>query len=297
MERNLVIEILEYNRDKDIFLTNDQIEELFLHLIEHYEVEEYVNNLSFVDEYPNHKLSVNAEYDFINKNISIFERNIKNTRRITLQGEYTLEDKTYKKVFANEVVLQILIHEIIHAMHIKLLFESKDYDLEFEILRSAYVDEFIRNPFKLAYLKDYYGTSIESYFGSEYYNFKKQLKTYDKRYFNVFYEIDPSELSAEYLSYKEIIYLNELLNPDLNKDWKDLLYLNTQAIYTPIEKRVISPFEKFITKRDNILTLDRFDTSRLKTEKLPYDTRLCYGLPISKKEFNDIEKHIMSLHL
>lgn len=311
MASNLLKEILEYDRDKNKFLTRSQLEEILFYLAEKYGIEEYVKTICFVKGSHYKNKDIVAAYEHPTKTVYIFESCIKVYRRV-MSSEYTLEDKSLKKVFLNEAIIQVLMHELSHTSHLKYLYEQTDYDLKFEILRYSYFYEFVSNCLKLPYLKRYYGSSLKTHFGLNYdqlirelkayyevyhrYNDEKSSKKYDKNKLPLQF-IDPTEINAEYESFRQIIYLNEILNPELNKDWKELLFLKTQGLYIPTKSRVISPFEIFVKKRDSIITLDRFDITRLKEEELPLDMRLSFGLPISKKEFNGIEDHIMSLHL
>ena len=294
MAGKLVTEILKYNRDKDCYINKRQLSEIFYYLIKYYEIEEYVKHLYFSNRSVPKNKAVTSDLLFADKSIIMYERTLELYKKV-LAGNYTLDDYSYKKVFINEGIIQILIHELMHVLHMKYLYVIKDYNLEYEVLKSSYIYLFIGNIDNLPYLEEYYGTSVKKYFGPNYKEFMKQLKRFDKKYPSI-YNYDPSEINAEYESFKEIIFINEYLNPNLNTDWKEMLYSQTKAHYVPSKKGVICPFEKYIKKKNRIFPLDRFDLHSLESEQLPLDTRLSYGLPITMVEYNEMKDHIMSLH-
>ena len=76
----------------------------------------------------------NLSAKIYNEIIKVYKKGLKMLSKVA-SYEYTLRDKCYKSVFINEMIIKVLIHELKHAGHIKHLFESKNYDLEFEILR------------------------------------------------------------------------------------------------------------------------------------------------------------------
>lgn len=298
MSEKIVTNILENNHEKKRYLSRKQIATIFEYLISHYDISKYMKEIYFANIYYKKNPDTVAQYDLSTKSILMYEKGL-NTYRKIITNDFTYEDKTYKKLFVNEAILQILIHELIHVRQIKYLFEKKDYDIEYEILRSSNTSYFIDNDFQLPYLEEYFGTSVKKYYGKDFRTLKKQVDKLDDMYnrSDSFYDNDPSEINAEYESFKEIIYLNEYINPALNEDWKDLLFLQTEAHYTCRKSRVICPFERFIRKRNRILTLDSFDFDKYDYFSLPLDKRLSYGLPISRIEYKEMEEYIKSIHL
>ena len=298
MSEKIVTNILENNHEKKRYLSRKQIATIFEYLISHYDISKYMKEIYFANIYYKKNPDTVAQYDLSTKSILMYEKGL-NTYRKIIANDFTYEDKTYKKLFVNEAILQILIHELIHVRQIKYLFEKKDYDIEYEILRSSNTSYFIDNDFQLPYLEEYFGTSVKKYYGKDFRTLKKQVDKLDDMYnrSDSFYDNDPSEINAEYESFKEIIYLNEYINPALNEDWKDLLFLQTEAHYTCRKSRVICPFERFIRKRNRILTLDSFDFDKYDYFSLPLDKRLSYGLPISRIEYKEMEEYIKSIHL
>ena len=296
MSGKLVTDILEKNMKNNKILTYQQIEEIYYYLINHYKLEYYLTNILFVKGYLKSDIYVAAEYMFAQKIIKVYKKGLKKLSKV-VSHEYTLRDKSYKSVFINEMIIKVLIHELMHTGHFKRLFESKNYDFEFEVLRSSYTSNFIYNKFDLPYLKDYYGTDIEEYYGKDYPLFQQQLNRFMEKLYDFYYYLDPAEINAEYEAIKEIIFINEYLNPDLNIIWKDMLFEMIRDKYIVQKNHVTCTFKNFIDKRNKILTLDKFEYTKDDVRSLSFDKRLSYGLPITKREYKSMEEHIMSLHL
>ena len=296
MSGRLITDTLEKNMKNNKILTYQQIEEIYYYLINHYKLEYYLTNILFTKGYSEDGKYTTAEYMYAQKIIKVYKKGLKMLSKVA-SYEYTLRDKCYKSVFINEMIIKVLIHELKHASHIKHLFESKNYDLEFEILKSTYLDEFVYNDFNLPYLKDYYGTDIEEYYGKDYPLFQQQLNRFMEKLYDFYYYLDPAEINAEYEAIKEIIFINEYLNPDLNIIWKDMLFEMIRDKYIVQKNHVTCTFENFIDKRNKILTLDKFEYTKEGVRSLSFDKRLSYGLPITKREYKSMKEHIMSLHL
>lgn len=295
MSNEPITNILVSNFSEDRPLTESQIQGIFYYLTDHYALKKYLEKICFKKGCSQVGKAASAEYIIPDRIVYIYRESMAQETR-TRERDCTLREKRYRKVFINEVIIQILIHEIIHGKHIKTLFESDNYDLEYEVLRGAYYYNFISNVFKLPYLDRYYGTRIEEYYGNRLRKLKKQAVSLDG-YLYGSWKDDPSEINAEYEWFKEIIYLNEYINPRLNKNWKTLLYSKTKERYTQKQDRIVSPFERYNKHRNKIVTLDRFYLKNYDIFNLPLDKRLSYGLPISITEYKEMEEYIMSLHL
>ena len=62
MPKKLVTEILEYNRDNNLFLSVDQVEKLFYYLAAHYNLKDYAKDISFYKNPPFWGEDAVAEY-------------------------------------------------------------------------------------------------------------------------------------------------------------------------------------------------------------------------------------------
>ncbi len=291
MTKHLITDILVNSYNRNRYVSSAELVKLFYYLRDIYQLKNYTKTIAFADNRILYaSKDVSAQYIMEAKLVILFEKSLTKYRNM-ISSDYTLDDKRYKKTFVNEAIIQILIHELIHASQIKYLFESSKYDTKFEVLKSSYIADFIANDFNLEYLEKYYKSSIKNYYGRNYRNFKKQVSKFDD-YSALLYEIDPTEINAEYESIKEIIHINDYLNPNLNIDWKDILFLKTEALYIPRKHSVISPFERFIKKRNEIIPLDKIDIESLDCMSLPLDKRLSLGLPINKTEYKELEEFI-----
>ena len=290
-----VTETLLNNRKRDRFLNQRQIAEIFYYLVNEYGLKNYISVISFAEMHPSADQEVTAEYIIDEKRIMVYEKAMRKYRTI-VANDYTLGDKSYKKLFINEAIIQILIHELIHVSQIKFLFGSEDYNYEYEIMRNSYIGNFIDNNLQLPYLEKYYGGRVKDYYQPHYREFKRQIARLVK-VMPYLHEYDPAENNAEYEATKEIIYLNEYINPKLNEDWKDMLHTRTENLYRFHKGRIISPFEIYRNRVNKILTLDQLELDKDAIQKMSLDKRLSLGLPISKVEYREMKDYINSLHL
>jgi len=286
-----IYKIIEKNTNAVAGISPKYITEIFYILIEGWDLKRYVDFIIFVDKLPA-KLGKGIYAFFYpeNKYILVGKNGLEKYRNIFKKGSKARGKDL--SIYLNECSITLLLHELEHVKHIKYLVESPKYDIKYEILKLAnfyYYVNIYKELYGEEYLINYYGKSLEEYYGKKYKKFLKQVDELNKKDVKL-YNCDPMELNADYLAYKNIYAINQ--NENLNKTWREIITNTIRNAYLDDEDCLIFPLGEYILKRNKILTLDKVRMKDFKYKKLSLDERVSLGLPITLKEYKNFDRYI-----
>ena len=285
-----IIDVIDNLYSKDKFLSSKSLSKIFYILKDYYLLDDYVNLLLFADEQTDSKL-ISAGYDNIGKYIVVYKKNF-NYLIKSLLFDSKLDDKT-TKVFINFVLIEIIIHEMIHVRQLKYLLESNKYDSKYELMRHCLIDDFVQNTWNKGYLKRYYGMDVKDYYGNKYDKYFNQIERFNNNYYN-FYDYDPVEIQAEYIGRSEVFRISKFFKSDISSVISDNLndmrieFIN--SVYKINRFKIISPSEIFRFKYNNIITMDKIKKEEIYNSSLSLSNRVALGLPITYKEYSNVIK-------
>ena len=175
-------------------------------------------------------------------------------------------------VSTNLDILHALLHEVMHAKQYKLLDNSNDEFIKTILIKSL---------------------SAASYEESE--DKEKALEFAKASTDMKIYALMPSELNAEIEAFKQTKEIVNHLYLDGKYKYLNMFDLNIKLLeIRSYEKRlfkIVSPVEKFIKLRNKYLK-DKIEIDRKTIMKYDLDTRLSYGLPLTKWEYSTLTNNI-----
>lgn len=250
-----------WKENKGQELSDDFIEIAFNIISEHYGLYFYAKDLEIGDT----RGSL-GEYDKENRVVIINKDNI-----LRAGPKNGLQMNIDKKL----LTLEVLRHELEHAKHLQKLYEQKN-DIESRILGYSLRNYALNHG--LATPKSFY--ELDSYFLME----KKQDN----------YGIDPAERLAEVRGWKFII--NLIKN---SRTSEDLIYARNMLYYSYMKGYIRNGFYRNPTY-DFLINMGMTDEYK-ELDKLvgeshySFDTRLTYGLPLTRGEFVESVKKKVKL--
>jgi hypothetical protein len=258
-----------YNKEHKLL---DQVgcEELVKSLILYNDLSNYIHDVKIV---PSNNVFANMSYSYFNKTINITPDFIKGIKR---QSKKTLDFfKIHDEIVSTNIdILHALLHEVMHAKQYKILDTSDDELLKTILLKSLAAATYEESEDKdkaLEFAKVSTNTNI--------------------------YQLMPSELNAEIEAYKQTKEIINHLYLDHKYKYYNMYDLSIKLLEIHTYEKgffgIKSPVEKFIKLRNKYLK-DEILLSKKDIFKYDLKTRLSYGLPITKREYADLQSEITS---
>lgn len=253
------------------------------------DLEEYIIRYGIKKE--NYDKYVSATYSIIEKKITIYEKNLKKSIQSKSDNKKYLTELE-NKFYENVILTQTIFHEIEHANQHRMI--DKENTMEAKILNLC-----MNNFNKIKEINEIVQEALRTKMVTEkeiqqYYDFTSNIKyaTYKN-----YYELAPQERLAEIKSHKKMInILSEIKTeiPQIIKYESICIGKNMLKGYT---NEIFSPTIKYITECNRKIGLNMFDwydentekTRKLAEQKYDLETRLKYGLPITKEEYQAIK--------
>lgn len=256
-----------YNKEHKLL---DQIgcDELIKSLIIYNELSDYIKDVKYIDS---NDTNANMSYSYFTRTIKITPSFIKGVKKSSkkLLDMFNIHDEI---VSTNLDILHALLHEVMHAKQYKLLDNSNDEFIKTILIKSL---------------------SAASYEESE--DKEKALEFAKASTDMKIYALMPSELNAEIEAFKQTKEIVNHLYLDGKYKYLNMFDLNIKLLeIRSYEKRlfkIVSPVEKFIKLRNKYLK-DKIEIDRKTIMKYDLDTRLSYGLPLTKWEYSTLTNNI-----
>ena len=282
-----IYRIIERNTRANKVISPKHITEVFYLVREKEDLRRYVNFLLFVDKF-NVKEDSTAMFSVQDKAIIVSKAALQTFRNEMVAGS-KLKGLDLS-LFKDECSIFILLHELEHVKQVKYLVESTEYDKKYELLKMATLYNYIhdmRNLYGDEYIINYYGATLENYYGKDYKKFIGQVAKLDKK-FNLLYDFDPSEINADYNAIDTICSFNQ--NDKLRREWMKTFITYVRDYYSDSNGNLVSPLREYIKRRNKLVTLDEIRIEDYIDYSLPLEERLSFGMPIRKKECHSIGK-------
>lgn len=269
-------------------------------------IEKYFKNEQYFDEqfiYDITELIIKSrKYNFLIDNTNILsESKVKGT-----SGSYSPIERTLNIVLPkdendffeyNSTVLHILLHELEHVGQHKKCLESKNNNLEIDLLTLC----FRANIFLDTVQKRFHNNEIKP---EEYKSIIEQMKFYELYSIIVnekCYELLPSERQAEINSFKYLMdLLKDICNEKNNEKFEGIktnYLIRNMMGYKTDDKKVVAPtYELYSVILDFMNQSESkskyFESLDFLSKDMDLNQRLYYGLNISQEEYNDKKSEI-----
>jgi hypothetical protein len=256
-----------YNKDKTI-LDKRGCDELIHSLILYNELSDYIKEVKYTSLSNHH---ANMSYSYLDKTIYISPDFIDGINKSSkdLLKTFKIHDEV---ISTNLDILHALLHEVMHAQQYKVIDTTKDETIKTILIKSlvgaTYVDTYDKNK------------------AIEFADATDNLKLYSSM---------PSEINAELNAIKQTMDIINRLN--IKEKYKYINYYDISYKLLSLKSykyrlfKVISPFDTFIKMRSKYIKED-INISRRILYKYDLDTRILYGLPIKKYEYNRLDRKI-----
>ena len=233
-----------------------------------------------------------AGYSHVLKKLYIFIEGI--NKLLILNDKYrALFSSTEQIFYQNVLISQVILHELEHANQVKII--NTNDSLEAKILKFSSINCIVEN--ELARLKDA---------GCNQKDIEKARQLLTMSYgtlYHIYYELAPGERFAEIKSHNTMIRILEVIKrqtPKLREFESICLLENMTRGYSFIENGISSPTIDFLTLLGKKRELRQFgwydkevDKSLfLSQSQFSLSERMIYGLPISNKEHEAVDKII-----
>ena len=256
-----------YNRSKTI-LDKRGCDELIHSLILYNDLSSYIKEVKYNTLSDEH---ANMSYSYLDKTINIspsFIDGIKKSSKDMLKSFKI----TNEIVSTNLDILHALLHEIMHAKQYKIIDTTNDDVIKTILTKSLVASSYVHADNK----DDALMFAMKA----------KNKKVYSSM---------PSEINAELSALKQTKEIIEHLN--ITDKYKYINYYDISFKLLSLKSykyrlfKVISPFDTFIKLRNKYIKED-INISRRVLFKYDLDTRILYGLPIRKYEYNHLDNEI-----
>ena len=282
-----IYHILEKNTKAGKFISPKHITEIFYLVREKEDLRRYVNFLMFVDKF-NAKEDSTAMFSIKDKTIIFSKEALHRFCKEMVAGS-KLKGLDLS-LFRDESSIFILLHELEHVKQTKYLVESTEYDIKYELLKMATLYIYVYEMSTLYgddHIINYYGATLENYYGKDYKRFLRQVDKLDKK-FNLLYDFDPAEINADFNAIDTICSFNQ--SDALRKEWMKTFITYVRDYYSDNRGNLVAPLKEYVKKRNKIVTLDKIELEDYEDYSLPLKLRFSFGMPIKKKECHSIGK-------
>ena len=293
MEEKILKLLLDYSFNGKIANDLGFVYELVEIVVNTRQLENYIIGIE-PNDFKSKDYIVCATYTFYNKKILVDFDAIAYSLKCR-EGIASKFDSIFKQnLYRNIVIAQYILHELEHALQFKKADDQSDNSLEAELIRASFkLEQIVKNP-----------NFLESICFDE--QAILDLVSYIQNYrslYNKYYEFNPTEKMAEVNSYKTIIASLESIKKEIIElsNHEIALFLNAMLTgYSKALKLNLCPTQIYLDGTNQKEKWKNFDFYDEEEEKLMQkvkreyglEKRLMYGLPITHKEYSDLDKLI-----